>query len=108
MKKISNIALLVMLSWSQIAGAEGVLGLDEFLRNEIISLDAIFSDLGDASANMNPLLETGEDYMFRRFWFRLRGKVGLKAPGLAGLEVIPEVEMLWEKEVPDGWAIYKP
>ncbi len=80
------------------------LTLSDYVANEVTSLDSAFSELGE----LNESKEDNEAYFFRRFWLRLRPKVGLKVPGFATFEVIPEVEMLWEKEAPEGWETYKP
>lgn len=75
--------------------------LAEYVEKEISSFDLAFEALDSDS-------QVTDDYFLRRFWLRLRPKVGLTVPELAALEIIPEIEMLWEKEVPEGWEIYKP
>jgi hypothetical protein len=52
--------------------------------------------------------QTEDGYFLRRFWLRVRPYVDIEVPGFAGFEVIPEVEMLWEKNTPEGWEIYRP
>lgn len=52
--------------------------------------------------------ESSEAFYFRRFWFRDRARAGFHVPGLAKLEIIPEIEMLWERDLPKGWTQYRP
>jgi hypothetical protein len=51
---------------------------------------------------------TVEDaWYFRRFWLRLRPKATISIPGVK-LTLVPEVEVLLERDLPDGWVAYKP
>ncbi len=99
MKKIICLVFLVATTSAQ----AGVLSLTDFVTQEVDSMDYAFDEL-----NRDVDGKPQEDYFFRRFWLRLRPKVGLTAAGFANLEIIPEIEMLWEKDTPDGWEIYKP
>jgi len=50
---------------------------------------------------------TEDAWYFRRFWLRLRPRATFALPG-AKLNVVPEVELLLERDFPDGWTTYKP
>ena len=50
---------------------------------------------------------TEDAWYFRRFWLRLRPKAAITLPGVK-LTLVPEVEMLLERDYPDGWGTYKP
>ncbi len=80
--------------------------LTDFLAHEMLSMDQAFAQSSSQNGPVSP--QHNEDWFLRRFWLRLRAKAGVDIPGLAEFDVIPEVEMLWENEVPEGWAIYKP
>src|SRR4051812_41103784 len=49
-----------------------------------------------------------EGWYFKRFWLRVRPKVGFTAAGAVKIEITPEVEMLWDRAYPEGWVTYKP
>ncbi len=102
MKKLLPLFLTVLVFSSQ---ASADLSLTDFVRGEIETLDSAFTDM---AAIEGTAPTQNEDFILRRFWLRVRAKVGLTVPGFANFEVIPDVEMLWEREVPDGWETYKP
>lgn len=80
--------------------------LENYFENEVNSLDqAIQSSPLEAAIISNN--DEADGYFFRRFWLRIRPRAEFVVPGLAGLSVIPEVELLWEKPVPQNWEIYK-
>ncbi len=102
MKNLAQLTLIAGLMLSSFANAEET--LSGFLSQEITSLDNAFNEVGA----MDEAHARNDDFFLRRFWLRLRPRAGLKVPGFATFEVVPEVEMLWEKETPDGWEIYRP
>lgn len=55
-----------------------------------------------------PLSESDERWFCRRFTLRLRPKASFAIPGFAKLEIVPEVEMVWQRALPTGWETYKP
>mgnify|MGYP001568205842 CR=1 FL=1 len=87
------------------ASASTELSLTDFVSGEVRSLESAFADVGPLDESIS---SQNEEFILRRFWLRVRPKVGLSIPGLAAFDIIPEVEMLWEKEVPEGWETYKP
>lgn len=46
-------------------------------------------------------------FFLKRFWLRVRPKAIFSLPGVVKLQVIPELEMLWERPTPEGWTGYK-
>ena len=51
---------------------------------------------------------SAESWYFRRFLMRIRAKFGFEVPLLAELKVVPEVELFFQKDLPQGWDTYKP
>ncbi len=105
MRHILFSLILNVLIFSAPAQAQELSTLSEFVTEQVSSLEAAFNDI-------SPVDDSGiqgeDKFIFRRFWLRVRAKVGLTIPELAALDLIPEIEMLWEKEVPEGWETYKP
>lgn len=101
MKKILVSMLLILSIRSSWANEKT---LTQFVSEEVATMDLAFTQM---TANENPGSED-DAFIFRRFWLRLRPRVGLHVPGFATFDVIPEVEMLWEKDLPDGWETYRP
>ena len=51
--------------------------------------------------------EADAPFFLRRFWLRVRPKAIFSLPGLVKIQIIPELEMLWERPLPEGWTGYK-
>ena len=47
-------------------------------------------------------------WYLRRFLLRIRAKFGFDVPIFAEVKVVPELELYWQKDLPDGWKVYKP
>ncbi len=96
-------ALAFLIGIAMSASAQAESSLSGYLKQEIAALDeAIASCPAEAQAQ-------GEDgWWFRRFWLRARGKIGFTAGDAIKVEIVPEVELLWERPYPDGWTTYKP
>lgn len=80
--------------------------LSDFFEEEIITLDDAVQQVPSQPTVVSSEAND-EGYFFRRFWLRLRPRVERDIPGLAGFSIIPEAELLWEKQTPEGWEIYK-
>jgi hypothetical protein len=70
-------------------------------------------DSTESAVNSCPTEETGSaakdhEWFYRRFWLRFRPRVSFAVPGFAKLEIVPEIEMLWQRDLPTGWEVYKP
>lgn len=81
--------------------------LADYLSQQLTSVEASLQD-GAVDAAEPPATPSNEDWYFRRIWLRVRAKAGVSIPGISSLQLIPEVEFLWEKPYPDGWSKYKP
>ena len=49
-----------------------------------------------------------DSWLFRNLWLRLQIPVGFSIPGLSGFSATPEFEMLVQRNLPEGWGVYKP
>lgn len=106
-KKILVRLTLVLMStvvFFNIAMADNLNDFSRDLEQQIIQTREAIADGKAPSAKV----KADEEYFFRRFWLRLRGKVGIQLPGIYNLQVIPEMEMLFERTLPDGYTGYKP
>lgn len=103
---IAIILIAVAINKNLIAESVEKESLEEYFSREVNLLDQVVqsSDKGTAITGEQ---SDDEAFFFRRFWFRLRARVERDIPGLAGFSVVPEIELLWEKQVPDGWETYK-
>ncbi len=104
------LALLLLLGstyfYQQATAGEEKQSLADFFEQEVTALDNAVQTVPSESAVVTG--RNGDDgYFFRRFWLRLRPRVERDIPGLAGFSIIPEAELLWEKQTPEGWEIYK-
>lgn len=106
MRRIILLFVASTLPAANLAYAEPKQDLSEFIIDEISTVDQAFQ----AETRKTGITEgqSEEAYYMRRFWFRIRAKFGIEVPGFADFEVIPDLEMLWEKEPPNGWEIYHP
>jgi hypothetical protein len=97
------ILLLLVITFSNPTHASISDQLTDFISDEVWSMDNAFIRYSSSSPS-----SAEEDFFLRRFWLRVRAKVGIEVPGLAEFDIIPEVEMLWENQTPEGYAIYQP
>jgi hypothetical protein len=61
----------------------------------------------ESSMDTESACTTQDEWYFRRVWLRLRPRAVFQLPALK-LSLIPEVEILLERDYPDGWSAYKP
>ena len=82
----------------------------QFLKNEIKNFEQQLAatDAAVCSADEDLTRATEDSWYFRRFWLRVRPKFSFGVPGLTALEIVPELELLWQRDLPDGWKTYKP
>lgn len=81
--------------------------LADYISQQLTGVEASLQD-GAVDSAEPPATPSNEDWYFRRIWLRVRAKAGVSVPGISSLQLIPEVEFLWEKPYPDGWSKYKP
>lgn len=70
-------------------------------------LDATTSDIQSTLEEEDGGAGDNDSWYFRRFTLRVRPYVTFTA-GIAKLNVIPDIELLWERPLPDGWEPFKP
>ncbi len=85
--------------------------LDDAIHDE----DGIGSNFQDSAVGLNEDIDAGgssdpreDDLYLANFWLRLRTRVGFRIPGFLNLEVIPQLQLNWQKSPPLGWELYKP
>ena len=75
-------------------------------------LDAETTPLADAMEQELVALEApgrgDELWYLKRLRVRVQAKAGVEVPFLSKLEIVPEIELLWQRENPEGLAGYKP
>ena len=79
--------------------------LSVFLEQQITRME---TGAMPATASDEASSQDDSMYFLRRFWLRVRAKAAFKIPGMVKIQVVPEVEVLWERPLPDGWTGYKP
>lgn len=85
--------------------AQSASSFSRMIEHELLSLDEAVQSVETNSSMSAANDEDG--YFFKRFWLRIRARIERDIPGLAGFAVVPEIEILWEKQNPDGWEGYK-
>jgi hypothetical protein len=81
--------------------------LSSFLQEQLVEFQTTLND--SPTCSFSPTSpQANQDWYFRRIWLRVRAKTGVDIPGLASIQLIPEVEFLWEQNYPEGWEKYKP
>ena len=90
----------------------------EFSEALIQELSAIEEAMSDGSADENSEIGTvgiqetqtpaNEEWFLQNFLMRLRPNVAFEVPGLVRIQVGPELELIWQRSVPEGWSSYLP
>ena len=78
--------------------------LGEWIHQEISVVQESFLKSGSAAPEGSVLSE----FYFKRFFVRLRPKAGVQLVGVARGDLIPEIELAWERPFPEGSETYKP
>lgn len=102
-------ASFFLLNFEALWAESKVASLADYLLNEVSSLDNALAgvEMGVNSPESLDDVNKSDTYFFRRFWLRLRPRVERDIPGFASLSIIPETELLWEQQTPEGWEMYK-
>jgi hypothetical protein len=92
--------------------------LAKYLEQEISLFDGAVSGCSQPSGNWGSIKnassesknneEEGEILALTLLWVRLRPRIGFNLPGLVNVQVVPEIEMLWQRENPPDWVSYHP
>jgi len=91
-----------------LARAAPIPELMQYLEEEMSTLD---NAIASSEANSTPaeLKGNGEEQLyFMNFWLRIRPRIGFSVPGLVKVDIIPEAEILWQREIPGSWEVYNP
>ena len=104
----------LVLGFSMKAFSTAIPALQNVIRNEVIRVEQEVSacQKGDASVFIfqSPSLEQvpPEALFYHDFFVRVQPRVGFEVPGLVDVQVIPEIEMIWQRSFPEGWDTYFP
>ncbi len=49
-----------------------------------------------------------DDFFFRRVFLRIQAKFGVSVIEAVKLSFVPEIEMIWDHQLPQGWVPYNP
>ena len=99
MKYLNLLTFLFLAPY--VAHADSFPALTSYLTSEIARGHQMMAD----SESEPP---TGNDaFILRRLLVRVQASVGIRVPWIATFEIVPEVELLWDKRYPAGWEHYK-
>lgn len=86
--------------------------LQKYLQNKIgIIQQAIQQSADDAMTTEDCLPQPCpplQAWFFRSFFLKLRPQVSIDIPAFADLKIMPEVELVFERTLAEGWKSYKP
>src|SRR4051812_32332264 len=74
--------------------------LSEYLDQQMTAMEG---GVVSGNTNVQPTAKTESTYFLRRFWLRIQAKAGVAIPGILKAQVIPEIEVLLERPLPNGW-----
>ena len=105
MKRIDFLAVFSMIVLSivpmnQVGAADSLPELTRYLKAELESASRALDEADDTAVN--------EAYFLRRWLVRVQAPFGIKVPWVAKFQIVPEVELVWQRQYPDGWNEYKP
>lgn len=105
MKRIKILALfsmivLPMLPMNLVRAGDSLPELTRYLKAELESASRSLDVAGEAVAD--------EAYFLRRWMVRVQAPFGIKVPWVAKFQIVPEVELVWQRQYPEGWSEYKP
>jgi hypothetical protein len=98
MKKI--VLVLILLISNNLLAAEFP-GLKKYVNENIEAVKASLNEAATAD-------DSGEGWFFKDIYIRLQAKIGYEVPWIASFQIIPEVELVFLRPLPEGTVIYKP
>lgn len=99
--RVFLIASLVLLAAiSQAKSSNSLPELTQYLKSEV---ESAYTALDQAAPG-----DAEEAYFLRRWMVRVQAPFGIKVPWVAKFQIVPEVELVWQRSYPDGWSDYKP
>lgn len=102
MKFIFGIVVVLFALAPIRASADSLPELTSYLKQEIAnSSHALHAPLESTA-------DPSDAFFFRRWFVRLQATVGIDVPWIASFQIVPEVELVWQRAYPEGWADYRP
>lgn len=102
MKFVSLVFVALLSIVSLCASADSLPQLTQYLQSEIAhSSQALSKPVGGLASDQ-------EEFFLRRWLVRLQASFGIEVPWIASFQIVPEVELVWQRPYPDGWTDYKP
>jgi hypothetical protein len=93
----------------QLSRAEQVPALSQMFEEQLSSMETAIAAAPEAGLMTSGATDSPEDaWYFRTFLLRTRFQAGFQIPGFVKFVVVPEVEMVWQRDFPDGWGAYAP
>lgn len=92
-KQIILIAI-ILGCFTHVARADKVPALTSFVETEVMSVNSAV----ERTSELNKETEVGSRFKFKQFLIRLQAMIGLEVPWTASVQIVPEVELLWEKK----------
>ncbi len=98
-----NIIFAMLLAFdlpAQSDQAAGVKQMTEFFETEGRALNESLTTADTAPA--------GDELYLRRISVRIRPRVSFGISSVLKLEIVPEADFIWQKQLPEGYTNYKP
>lgn len=101
MKKF--IALLLIFVAPVISQGKVNYKLSEYFQSQLFNLNqsVIHSETSVRPAAL-------EHWYLDQFSLRIRAQVGFEVEGFLAFQVVPEMELIWQRSSPEGYATFKP
>lgn len=94
------------LTLSSVAKSEVIPALQTQILENLQAFDGI--QMQESQENLLADQGNQEKWILKNLYLRVRAKLGFEIPVFAKFQVIPEMEILWQKPNPSGWDNYKP
>jgi hypothetical protein len=92
--RLHILIILMFFSVIQIANADKVPQLTRFIDTEILTL----SDAIERNSKLTNEADINSKFTFKQFLIRLQATIGIEVPWTVTMQIVPEVELLWEKK----------
>lgn len=106
-KAISGLILGMLVCMGE-ARAEAVPELVQYLQSEISAMSQAVTSPAHELNEEAGVEEENESWYFQNLFLRLRPYFGVDVPIFAKFRVVPEVEMVFQRPIPQGWKSYRP
>jgi len=78
---------------------DGFLDLQAFVQKQTVAIQEAVNKVDTSASN-------GENWFMENFYFRVRGKAGFDIPWFSKMELVPELEMVFQRPLPEGSKKY--